>query len=74
MIPCMCIRHDESAPVMYSAPVSMCRRTLARPMATETAFSSTENIPPKPQHSSRRSGSMTSTPSTSDSRSRSFER
>ena len=51
----------------------MWRCTFARPIATETAPSSAENMPPKPQHSSRRSGSATSTPSTSESRSRSFE-
>lgn len=73
MIPCMCIRQEESAPVMYSAPVAVWRATFARPMATETAFSSTENMPPNPQHSSRRSGSAISMPSTMASRSRSFE-
>ena len=73
MMPCWCIRHEASAPVMYSAPVAMWRRTLSRPIATDTAFSSTENMPPKPQHSSRRSGSTTSTPSTIASRSRNFE-
>jgi regulator of cell morphogenesis and NO signaling len=38
--------------------------------STETASSSTANIPPKPQHSSLRSGSTTSTPSTKESKSR----
>jgi len=70
---CMCIRHELSAPVMYSAPVERWSRTLSRPMQVETAFSSTENIPPKPQHSSMREGSAISMPSTIVSRSRSFE-
>ena len=55
-MPCMCIRHDESGPVMYSAPVAMWRSILSSPMRFDTSGSSTENIPPKPQHSSLRSG------------------
>ena len=39
----------------------------------ETSFSSIENMPPKPQHSSGRSGSLTVIPSTSDRRSLIFE-
>ena len=48
----MCIRQELSAPVMYSAPVERWSWSLSRPMQTEVAASSTENMPPKPQHSS----------------------
>ena len=43
---------------------------LVRPMQTDTACSSTANIPPKPQHSSIWLGSKTSIPSTRFSKSR----
>ena len=62
--PCMCIRHEESGPVMYSAPVAIWRFILSCPIRAETSGSSIENIPPNPQHSSTLSGSTTSMPST----------
>src|SRR3712207_5454994 len=68
MTPCMCIRHELSAPVIYSAPVPIWSFTLSRAMQTDTACSSTANIPPNPQHSSVWEGSNTSTPSTRPSR------
>ena len=41
----MCIRQELSAPTMYSAPVAIWSFTLSRPMQTDTACSSTANIP-----------------------------
>lgn len=68
-MPAMCMRHEESGPVTYSAPVAMCLFIFSSPIRVETAGSSMENMPPKPQHSSFLSGSWMVMPSTSCKRS-----
>jgi hypothetical protein len=63
-IPPKCIRQLISEPVMYSALCRMWSATLSLPIFTETASSLTQKVPPKPQHSSVRSRSISSRPFT----------
>src|SRR3954463_12543149 len=48
--PPMCIRHELSAAVQTSAPVSTIRRSLSVSMAVEVSAFLTAKVPPKPQH------------------------
>jgi hypothetical protein len=66
--PRWCIRHDMSGETMYSAPAARWSATLSWPILADTGSSSTENVPPKPQHSSTRSGCTISIPFTAPSR------
>ena len=60
--PCKCIRQDMSTAVRISAPAWMKSSIRSVPIRVETAASETQNVPPKPQHSSGRSGSPHSIP------------
>jgi hypothetical protein len=62
-IPPRCIKQLISEPVMYSALCRMWSATRSLPIFTDTASSLTQNVPPKPQHSSVRSRSISSMPS-----------
>ena len=52
--PPMCMRHDESPAVSTSAPVSSTCRILSASIAVDVSAFLTANVPPKPQHWSRR--------------------
>src|SRR5271170_1743509 len=52
MTPWSCIRQLESMETMVDAPVFWMESILVRAMAPETSGNLTENVPPKPQHSS----------------------
>ena len=45
----MFIRHENSVPVMYSAPESTAKRTFCSTIADEMSFCLIENVPPNPQ-------------------------
>jgi hypothetical protein len=72
--PFWCIRHEESAETMYCAPLRSWSRTLSMPIRADTGSSLTQKVPPKPQHSSGRSGRMNTMPLTLDSSASGFEK
>src|SRR5262249_46956618 len=72
--PSRCARQETSVAVMYSAPASTYARTRSRPIIPDTADSATANVPPKPQHSSRRAGSTSAMPSSEPSSARAGSR
>src|ERR1700688_2515181 len=51
--PPICIRHPQSFATTTSAPLSLIRAILSSSIEAEICGNFTENIPPKPQHSSR---------------------
>ena len=52
--PPMCIRHELSPAVQYSAPVASTLRILSASTAVDTSAFFTANVPPNPQHPRRR--------------------
>src|SRR5262249_41302329 len=67
-------RQDMSAETMYSTSWRWKSWTRSDPILAETASSVTQKLPPKPQHSSGRSISTSSSPLTLPSKSRVFEK
>ena len=65
--PPMCIRHELSAAVQTSAPVSRIRRSLSVSIAVEVSAFLTAKVPPKPQHCSAAGSSTRSMPRTARS-------
>ena len=65
--PPMCIRHELSAAAQYSARVSRMQRSLSLSIAIDVSAFLTENVPPKPQHSSEWGSSTRSIPRTARS-------
>ena len=63
----MCIRHELSAAVQTSAPVSRIRRSLSVSIAVEVSAFLTAKVPPKPQHCSAAGSSTRSMPRTARS-------
>ena len=62
--PPICMRHDPSTAVTTEAPVDSIAAHLSSHIAVEVAAFFTENVPPKPQHSSARGSSHSSSPRT----------
>src|SRR3954452_10021439 len=54
--PRWCITHDVPGETMYAAPASRWSATLSWPIFADTGSSNTDNVPPRPQHSSTSSG------------------
>ena len=62
--PPICMRHELSAAVTTSAPVSRIALTLSARMAADVSAFLTANVPPNPQHSSASGSSTSSMPRT----------
>ena len=65
----MCMRQELSAAQSTSASVSRTLRTLSEHIAADTAGFFSENVPPKPQHSSAPPSGTSVRPRTCDNRS-----
>ena len=63
----MCIRHELSTAHSTCAPVLITAAHLSAPMAAEMSGFLTENVPPKPQHTSAEGSSARSSPRTARS-------
>ena len=66
--PPMCMRHERSPATSTSAPLASTADALSSPIAAEVSEFLTANVPPKPQHSSARGRSTSSSPRTARSR------